>query len=168
MEYLSLIFLHVAFGIFWAGAVIVLGFFILPAVLDAGPSGGAVMAGVVKRKMPMVLLVAGIIVVLSGLRLYMVRFSSSWLTTGEGIVISLGALLGIAAFAMGVFIQRPTVEKIGKLAAVIGKAGGAPTAEQAAEMKALQARLRRVARLTAWHLIGASVLMASHRLVAMF
>lgn len=168
MEYLSLIFLHVAFGIFWAGAVIVLGFFILPAALDAGPAGGAVMAGVVKRKMPMVLLVAGIVVVLSGVRLYMVRFSASWLTTGEGIVLSLGALLGIAGFAMGVFIQRPTVDRIGTLAASMARAGGPPTAEQAAEMKALQARLRRVARLTAWHLLGASVLMASHRLVAMF
>jgi hypothetical protein len=168
MEYLSLIFLHVAFGIFWAGAVAVLGFFILPSVLDAGPAGGAVMAGVVKRKMPTALLIAGIVVVLSGVRLYMVRFSASWMTTGEGIVISLGALLGVAAFAMGVFIQRPTVDRIGKLAAGIAKAGGPPTSEQATEMKALQARLRTVARLTAWHILGASVLMASHRLVAMF
>ena len=47
MEYLILIFLHVLFGIFWAGGAIVAGFFIFPSVLDAGPAGGAVMAGVV-------------------------------------------------------------------------------------------------------------------------
>ena len=54
MEYLILIFVHVLFGIFWAGGAIVAGFFILPAVVDAGPAGGAVMAGVVRRRLPVI------------------------------------------------------------------------------------------------------------------
>ena len=49
MEFPVLILIHVVFGIFWAGGAIVLGLFVVPAVLDAGPAGGAVMAGVVKR-----------------------------------------------------------------------------------------------------------------------
>ena len=60
MEYLSLIFLHVAFGVLWAGGAIVLGLFIVPSVMDAGPAGGAVMAGVVKRRMPVVLSAAAV------------------------------------------------------------------------------------------------------------
>ena len=100
MEYPFLILLHVVFGILWAGGATVLGLFVLPAVVDAGPAGGAVMAGVVKRRMPVVLTMAAALVVLTGLRLYMLRFSSVWLTSPEGIVLSLGALLGLGAFVL--------------------------------------------------------------------
>lgn len=102
MEYLSLIFLHVAFGILWAGGGIVLGLFIVPSVMDAGPAGGAVMAGVVKRRMSIVLSGAAVIVVLTGLRLYMIRFTTAWLGTAEGLAIAAGAVLGIGAFVLGV------------------------------------------------------------------
>lgn len=168
MEYLVLIFLHVTLGIFWAGAAAVLGLFIIPSVLDAGPAGGAVMAGVVKRRMPIYLTTAGALVVLTGIRLYMVRFSPAWLTSPEGLVLTLGALLGIGGLGIGVGVQKPTVQKLSALGQQIAKSGAPPSAEQAAEMKALQQKLRRSAKLTAWHLIAASALMASHRLATMF
>ncbi len=66
MEYPFLILLHVVLGILWAGGATVLGLFVLPAVVDAGPAGGAVMAGVVKRRMPVVLTIAAALVVLTG------------------------------------------------------------------------------------------------------
>ena len=166
MEFPVLILVHVVFGILWAGGAIVLGLFVVPSVLDAGPAGGAVMAGVVKRKMPVVLTMAAGLVVLSGLRLYMLRFSGAWLLSPEGIVLSLGAVLGLGGFALGL-VQRPIVQKLGALAAEIAKSGGPPNASQAGELRELQAKLRRVARLTAWHLLGASLLMASHRLASM-
>jgi uncharacterized membrane protein len=167
MEYTVLILLHVALGTFWAGGGIVLGLFVVPSVLDAGPAGAAVMAGVVKRRMPVVLTFAAALVVLTGVRLYMLRFSGAWLTSAEGIVLSFGALLGLGAFALGVFVQKPTVQKLAALGAEISKSGGPPTTAQAGQLRELQAKLRRVARLTAWHLIGASLLMASHRLASM-
>ena len=168
MEFPVLVLLHVVFGVFWAGGGIAAGLFVIPSVLDAGPAGGAVMAGVVKRRLPAVLSFSAAMDVLSGVRLYMLRYSGAWVTTPEGIVLSLGALLGIGAFILGVFVQRPVVGKIGALAAEIAKAGTPPNTERAAELRALQAKLRRIARLTAWHLIGASLLMASHRLAATF
>ena len=167
MEFPFLILLHVVSGILWAGGATVLGVFVLPAVIEAGPAGGVVMAGVVKRRMPIVLTMAAALVVLTGLRLYMLRFSGAWLTSPEGIVLSLGALLGLGAFILGVFVQRPAAEKLAQLGAEIAKSGGPPSASQAGQLRALQAKLQRVARLTAWHLIGASLLMASHRLAAM-
>jgi uncharacterized membrane protein len=167
MEYASLILLHVAFGIVWAGGAIVLGLFIVPSVLDAGPGGGAVMANVVRRRMPMVLTLSAGLVVLTGVRLFMLRFSADWVGTPEGIVLSIGALLGLGAFVIGVFVQKPTAEKIGALAAEMARSGQPPSAEQAATLRALQQRLRKTAALTAWHLVGSSLLMASHRLAAM-
>jgi uncharacterized membrane protein len=168
MEYLSLIFLHVAFGILWAGGGIVLGLFIVPSVMDAGPAGGAVMAGVVKRRMSIILSAAAVIVVLTGLRLYMIRFTTAWLGTAEGLAIAAGAVLGIGAFVLGVFVQRPLVGRMGALAARIAASGAPPSAEQAAELAAMRTRLRRVASLTAWHLVGATLLMSMHRLATAF
>lgn len=165
MEYLSLIFLHVFFAIIWAGAAISIGFFIIPAVLDAGPAGGAVMAGVAKRKFPIVMTVAAVLVVLTGLRLYTIRFSMEWLLSREGAVLTVGALLAIGAFVLGVFVQKPTVERIGALSAQIAASGAPPSAAQASELQALRQRLRKIAALTAWHLLGAALLMAMHRLV---
>jgi len=164
VEYLSLVFLHVLFGILWAGGAVATGLFIVPSVIDAGPAGGAVMAGVVKRKFPIVMTVSAWVVLLTGLRLYMIRFSTSWVTTPEGLVISLGALLAIAAFVMGVFVQKPTVEKLAALGAEVAASGAPPSPAKAAEMQTLRTKLRKIASLTAWHLLAAAALMASHRL----
>jgi hypothetical protein len=156
----------VFFGTLWAGGAVAAGLFVIPAVLDAGPPGGMVMAGVVKRRFPLVMTGSALVVVLTGLRLYMLRFDGAWVGTPEGIVLSLGGLFGLGAFFIGVLVQKPTVERLGGLAARLAAAGVPPSPEQAAELEALRRRLGRVARLTAWHLVVASLLMASHRLAA--
>jgi uncharacterized membrane protein len=167
VEFSILLLVHVFFGILWGGGAIAAGFFIIPSVLEAGPGGGTVMAGVMKRRFPLLMSVAALLVVLSGLRLYSLRFSTAFLGTPEGIALTLGGVLGLGAFVLGVFVQRPTAQKLGDLGAQISARGGPPTPEQAAEMQALRGRLGRVARLTAWHVVFASLLMAAHRLTAM-
>lgn len=167
MEFSTLLLVHVFFGMVWAGGAIAAGFFIVPSVLEAGPAGGAVMAGVMKRRFPILMSVSAGLVVLSGLRLYSLRFNTAFLGTPEGIALTLGGVLGIGAFVLGVFVQRPTAQRLGELGAQISAGGGPPTPEQAADMQALRSRLSRVARLTAWHVVFASLLMASHRLAAM-
>ena len=168
MEYLGLVLLHVTFGVIWAGGAIVLGLFVVPAVIDAGPQGGAVMAGTVRRRMPTVLTTAAALTVLTGARILWIRASVDWLQTPEGMVIAIGAAFGLEAFILGVFVQRPTVERLGALGAAIAASGVPPTPDQREQMKALQTKLRTTAKLTAFSLIVATVLMASHRMFAMF
>jgi uncharacterized membrane protein len=167
MEFSTLLLLHVFFGILWAGGGIAAGLFFLPSVNDAGPAGGAVMVGVMKRRFPVLMTVAAVLVVLSGLRLYMLRFSTAFLGTPEGIVLTLGGVLGLGAFVLGVFVQRPIGQRLGALGAQIQASGAGPTPEQADEMAKLRERIGRVGRLTAWHLVASALLMASHRLAAM-
>jgi hypothetical protein len=167
MEYASLLLLHVVFGVLWAGGAVAVGTFVIPSIFEAGPAGGAVMAGILKRRFPIVMTVSGAITVFTGLRLYMLLASNAWIVTPQGLVLSLGALAGVGAFVVGVFVQKPTAEKLGALAAQVAAAGKAPTPEQAAQLQALRTRLAKVAKVTSWHLIVAVVLMAGHRLAAM-
>jgi hypothetical protein len=168
MEYASLVLLHVFFAIIWAGGAVAVGLFIIPSVMEAGPAGGSVMAGVMKRRFPVVMSVAGFIVILSGIRLFTLQpLGAAWFSEPNGIVLTLGALLGIAGLGIGFFLQRPAAMRLAALGGEVAAAGKPPTPEQAAEMEALRARLLKLARLTAWHLIAAAVLMSSHRLAAM-
>jgi uncharacterized membrane protein len=166
MEYVFLIALHVFFAIVWAGGAITAGFFIIPSVLEAGPAGGAVMAGVVKRRFPIVMSVAATIVLLTGLRLYMMRFTPGWLATPHGMTLSFGAILGIGAFVLGIMVQKPMAERLSKLAASIAASGAPASAAQAAELTALRAKLGRIGKITAWHLLGAAFFMAMHGVMA--
>jgi len=167
MEYASLILLHVFFGILWAGGAVTIGLFVIPSVFEAGPGAGPVMGGILKRRFPTLMTVSGVLVVLSGLRLYSMQFSAAWVATPRGITLTLGGLAGLAAFVIGVFMQRPLAMRLGALGAQLAAAGAAPTPEQAAEMASLRTRLAKVARVNAWHLIAAALLMAAHSLAAM-
>jgi hypothetical protein len=166
MEYLALIFLHVLFGIVWAGGTVAVAFFFIPSLAEAGAGGGAVMAGVLKRGFPIAMTVSGAITVLSGVRIYMLRFSTGWLMTPEGLALTLGGLLGLGALGIGVFVQKPTAQRIGALGAQIAASGAPPTPAQASELQALRAKMTRLGYVIGWHLLAASVLMASHRLLA--
>lgn len=166
MEYGTLILLHVFFAILWAGGAIAAGFFIIPSVLEAGPAGGAVMGGVVKRRFPILMTASGAVVVLTGTRLYMMRFSMDWLGTTHGILLSIGVLAGLGAFIIGLFVQKPTIEKMSQLGAKLAGAGKPPSPEDATEMERLRSRVGKVGRVLAWHLIIAAVLMAGSQLWA--
>jgi hypothetical protein len=169
MEYASLVLIHVLFALLWAGGAVAVGLFVIPSVFEAGPAGGAVMAGMLKRKFPIVMTVSGFLVVLSGIRLFTLQpLSGAWFGSAHGIALTLGGIAGIGALAVGLFVQKPTAERLGALGAEIAGAGKPPTPEQAAEMQALRTKMLKAAKITAWHMIAAAILMSSHRLAAMF
>ena len=166
MEVAVLRLVHIACGLFWAGGAVTVGFWVLPAVVAAGPAGGAVMRGVVvDRKLPQVMTVAGLLTVLAGLRLYQLKFSVPWVGTPEGLVLTLGGLLAIGGLIIGVGFQRPTSMRLADLAAQVAATGGPPTPAQAEQLAALQKRSVKLGKVLGWHLGVAALLMASLRLV---
>jgi uncharacterized membrane protein len=165
LSYTLTVLVHVLFGILWAGGSVALGLFVIPAVIEAGPNGGPVMGGIVKRKLPQIYTGFAVLTVLSGLFLLHVRSAGNpafWGST-EGIVLSVGALLGLGAFGIGVGMQRPAAMGLGALGAQIAAQGTPPTAEQGAQMAALRAKLGKAARLQAFHVLAAALCMAAHR-----
>jgi len=143
-------FIHVLVGVTWAGALIFIGWFLLPASRAIGPAGAALMQQLVRvQRLPIYLMILMAVTVLSGLSLFwldVVAFGPAWVHTGPGRTFSLGAAFAILTGLLGMFVNVPAAKKIGALSASIQASGAPPSAEQAAELGRLQKRLNRAAQ----------------------
>jgi hypothetical protein len=109
MLFASLIFIHVFFGTLWAVGAFIVGFFVIPAVVEAGPGAGPVIGGiVVKRKFPVFMTVWALLAVASGLGLWVIDFNAkggvAWLTHPEGAVLTLASLGALHALVKGLLV----------------------------------------------------------------
>ena len=138
-----------------------LALFIIPTVKALGPDGGKFMQQLsMTNKMPLVMTLAGTITVVGGI-LLLERvsggFRAEYFGTPHGIVLSIGATFAIIAYLIGLFVNRPTVERI----ATIGKqAQGNYSSEQMQEMQALRKKLFAAVNMTALLVLGASIFMS--------
>lgn len=163
MELWVLRVLHISSGAFWAGTAMFMGFFLIPAIVEAGPGGGAVMNGVMKRKFQVAINAAAFICALSGVRLYMLSFSGAWLATGTGIAYSLGAVFAVGSLVISVGFTKPVSTRMSALADTIAAGGLPPTPEQISAMQGFGARLKKLGKVNAFHLLGAALSMAAGR-----
>jgi uncharacterized membrane protein len=155
--------LHVLLGAFWAGAVFLLALFLVPALEEAGPAGGTVMQALMRRNMTRVLVWTGVLTVLTGLLLLWRlsnHFTSSFMGSVAGILLSTGGTLGIITLIVGVHVSKPAADKLGALGAKVAASGAPPTADDLAEMARLRGRLNMAARLQALMLMVAVICMA--------
>ncbi len=163
MELWILRLVHIPSSILWGGWAVMVGLFLLPALADAGPAGGAVMAGVMKRRFSLWMNVLGLLSVLSGVRLYMLFASGAWVATGTGIAYTIGAGLALVAFSVGHAVSRPTAARMNALQEQLKTAGGPPSPEQGAELAGLRGRALTAGRVNAWCALGAALCMAAGR-----
>ena len=163
MELWVLRFVHISASVVWAGWSMFIGWYLLPALAEAGPSGGAVMNSMLRRRLPAAMNVLAFVTMLTGFRLYSMFFSLTWLKTAPGMLLSIGLLLGLGGFVIGLAVSRPTSMRLAALGAIIRDQGAPPNAEQASALQALTARSARAARLIAWHLAAATLIMAVSR-----
>jgi hypothetical protein len=160
---------HIVFGVFWVGTAIFNAIFLLPAIRALGPAGGPVMQEIAgKRKLPIYFLVAGILTVLSGIGLYWrdsAGFTNDFMRSGGGMTFGTGGALAILAVLIGIFIVTPAAKRASALGGAIAAGGKPPSPDQAAEMKALQAKLANMAGLAAGLLTLTAVAMAVARYI---
>jgi uncharacterized membrane protein len=161
--------IHILSGVFWVGSVLFIARFLVPAVRDAGPGGPAVMQQLTQvRKLPAALMGAALFTILSGVGLYAIDssgFQSAWLASRQAMILGLGGVLAIATFIMGLLVNAPIGNQLGKLGAAIKARGGPPTPEEAAQMQQLQARLARAGAVAAVLLVLATTAMAVARYI---
>src|SRR5512142_2186013 len=162
-------FVHVVAGVTWAGALIFIGWFLLPAMRATGPSGGALMQQLVRvQRLPAYLLTLMALTILSGLSLMwldVAAFGEAWMHTGAGRTFSAGAAFAILTAILGLVVNVPTAKRLGVLTSAIQAAGAPPSAAQAAELGRLQNRLHRAGQAAAVLIVLAVICMGVARYI---
>ena len=104
--------LHILTGIFWVGTMMFNTAFLFPAFKDAGPDGAKVAGGLAKRNFMVIMPIVALVTILSGFwLLWRVSggFQSTFMRTGMGRAIGVGATCAIVAFIIGVVVVRPAM-----------------------------------------------------------
>jgi uncharacterized membrane protein len=142
--------LHVMLGVFWAGTMVFNTIFLGPAMAEAGPDGAKVMAEIIRRRFMDVMPAVALLTIVSGVWLYWKisgGFDHHWIHTPTGLAYGIGGLIAIITFGVGTGVIRPTMKKIGQLAAQAAQETDA--AKRQATMGEV-ARLRARASTTGW------------------
>lgn len=146
LEMIVLRLIHVLGGILWVGSGLFSALFLVPALGDVGPSAGAVMGALQRRRMFVILPLAALLTILSGLRLMWITsagFSAAYFATGRGATYAAAAVAAVIAFLLGAFVMRPA----GARAAALGAALRDSTDDAARQRLTLE--LQRLQRRTA-------------------
>lgn len=152
--------IHIFSGVFWMGASILMVSFVTPSVVATGAEGQKFIQHLAFRtRFAGTMLTVAILTFLSGLTMYwqLSGFRISFLSSGYGLLLTLGGLAGAIALIPGYFMQNRSIQRMKALSAAIGASGGPPTAEQQAEMQSLSQTLTRGGQITTFILVLALI-----------
>jgi uncharacterized membrane protein len=163
---------HIGAGVFWAGSAFLMTWFIEPAVRASGDDGRRFMQRMAASgRLGRALAAAAGATVLAGLALMWimgVTLGQGFYESGRGLALSLGMLLGIAAFVVGFLMQNRPMRKMSAIGQQLAAAGGPPSPAQAAELEKLNGTVRRGGQIVATLLVFTVLLMAMSRYVPSF
>jgi hypothetical protein len=107
-------FTHVFFGALWVGMMAFQVFFLMPALGQAGPDAGKVMAAMLKMRVPIILPIFALLTLISGFWMFQ-RLAGgapdALMATPMGKAFGFGGLSALLAFLIGVFVMRPAMMK---------------------------------------------------------
>jgi hypothetical protein len=162
--FLSVRVLHILLGATWLGAAVVVSLFLLPAIEQAGPDGGKVVAGMIRRKFDKFIPSIGGMTVLTGFYLYWHYtdgFDPATSASMGGRVFCAGGILGTVALIIAGSVVAKNMRKV---VALMKQAGETTDAHTRAPLLEQAGQLRRKAgaagRIVAVLLIVTIVLMA--------
>jgi uncharacterized membrane protein len=155
--------LHVAAGIFWVGAALLMNFFIGPSIQATLPAGqqfsGYLMT---KTRFKDAMTASALITVIAGTVLYLMHsqiFSSGWTFSGAGIGFGIGGVFGILGAIFGAMFGSLTTQM-----ALIGtQIKGQPSPDQLAEMQSIQKRIKLISPIHVASIILSTILMSVAR-----
>jgi uncharacterized membrane protein len=154
---------HIVSASFWLGAASTLAFFVIPALMSAEMTGMRLMKQImIERRLRIYTLLAMLLTIGSGA--YLLTNAAGMKgapQTPAQMDYAIGAVLGVLAGLVLLFVAAPTGSKLGKLVGSLG--AGAPTTEQGAEIVRLARRMIIGARSIAILTLGAASLMALAR-----
>lgn len=132
---------HVVASVCWAGGGFIFFLFIEPTAKALAPSGMQfVQYMVTKRRFSVFMVISSTLTVLSGALLLWQFAGGHWrayASTGPGLGFTLGSIVGVIVYLIGMFGVNPRAVKLARIGQEIQAAGGPPTPEQAAMLHKL-------------------------------
>lgn len=158
---------HIVAGMCWVGGAVIHTAFIAPSAKATAPDSGKFMQYFMGRqRFGLFMNIASGLTVGAGALLYW-RASGGlqlpWLASGPGVVFTLGSLVGIGVYVLGLFLIKPRAERLGALGQAIQAAGGPPSAAQVAELQRLDREMAVIGRVDFVMLMLALLTMATAR-----
>ncbi len=132
--------IHIFSGVAWVGGGAFALLYAAPSARQMGPGGGRFMQNLMGRANKFFSTVSGL-TVLSGLVLYWFvsgGLNRGWLSTGQGITLTIGGLAGLIAMIHGGMVLGRIGRQMESLGMEIQSAGGPPTQQQLMDMVSLQ------------------------------
>lgn len=160
---------HILAGVFWVGSVFLFVVYLQPSAAAVGPAGAPFMGELLgKRRLVDGIIAMALTSVTGGLFLYwhdwhLFGTFNDWIASSFGKTFTVGGLAALSALAIGVFVTRPNVMRFLALGRQVAESGGPPSPEVAAEMGAIQQRLKVFARASLALLVVAVLAMSTAR-----
>jgi hypothetical protein len=161
--------LHILGAIAWGGAIFVMVFFIQPTAKAIGPTAGPFMRELLsRRKIVTVVLWIALTTIVSGGFLYWHDWRAfgsygRFIKSRYGLALTLGAISALAAFLIGLFGTKPTIDRTFALGAQIASVGDQPPPALVGQLQAMQERGRTLAKLNLTFVALAALFMATAR-----
>jgi hypothetical protein len=162
--YLTIRALHVLLGALWFGFTVLMAYFLMPSMEEAGPAGGKVAAGLERHRLNVAMGVISGLTILSGIWLYWrytAGFNPAISRSHAGMAFGLGGLLGIIAAIIGGSVVGRSMKRAGALAATAASAPEADRGALLSQAAGLRARARSAAKLLGILLAITVILMAT-------
>ena len=139
---------HVVASVCWAGGAFIFFLFVEPTAKALAPTGMQFVEHMVtKRRFSMFMVISSTLTVLSGALLILQYAGGRWLDyvqTGPGLGFTLGSVVGVTVYLIGMFGVNPRALRMAKLGREIQAAGGPPTPAQGAELQKLDREMSRL------------------------
>jgi uncharacterized membrane protein len=155
-ELLVLRVVHVLGGVFWVGAGIFTGVFLMPALAKAGPATAQLMEALQQRRLFVVLPLVATLTILSGLRLMWLTsagFAPAYFATTRGTTFAASGIAAVLAFTLSLLVARPAAARTSVIMPRLESSDDATRAALTAELHRLRQRSALASRAALWLLI---------------
>lgn len=156
--------IHIVCTVFWAGGMIYLAVFVIPAAKTLGPDGPKFIQQLSgTNKLPIVMNVSAILSIVTGFLLMKKLLGGiqvALFNSTHGLMIVVGALLALTGFIIGLSINMPAARRMNSLGKIVAMSGSQPNSIQLEELRRLRSRSFVATRVIAILLFASLVLMS--------
>lgn len=149
---------HIFSGVFWVGASFFNIGFLQPTVQGTGNEGRKVMQYLTSQtRFTITAYTAATLSFLSGWTMYgiLFKFRLSVLSSGYGLLLSIGGLAGTVAWVIAIFFVRRILGQMAAIGKSIQNQGGVPTPEQGSQLQASSAQMMKMGQWGVWLMVVA-------------